>query len=85
MFPGKRARGYIRQLSRVQTALGVLNDLATAERLLAELAPLEPTPAPGTAHAVGLVRGWIAASALPELAGVGKAWRAFSKRKPFWN
>ena len=85
LFPGKRAHGYIRQLSRVQTALGVLNDLATAERLLAELAPLERTPAPGTAHAVGLVRGWVAASALPELAGVGKAWRAFSKRKPFWN
>ena len=85
LFPGRRAHGYIRQLSRVQTALGLLNDLATAERLLTELAPLEPTPAPGTAHAVGLVHGWIAASALPELAGVDKAWRAFAKRKPFWN
>jgi inorganic triphosphatase YgiF len=85
LFPGKRTHGYIRLLSRLQTALGVLNDLATAERLLTELAPLEPTPAPRTAHAVGLVRGWIAASALPELAVIDKAWRAFSKRKPFWN
>ena len=85
LFPERRARAYVRSLSRLQSALGVLNDGASAERLLAELAPPEATIPPRIAYAAGLTRGWIAASQVAGIGVVDKAWRAFAKRKPFWN
>jgi triphosphatase len=85
LFAQRRARAYIRSLSRLQSALGVLNDAATAERLLAELVPPESTSAPRVAHAAGLARGWIAASQANGIGAVDEAWREFARRKPFWN
>jgi inorganic triphosphatase YgiF len=85
LFPDKRGRTYIKALGRLQTALGILNDVATAERLLAELAPPSPTPAPRLVHAAGLVRGWMAATADAEIATATQAWRALGKCKPFWH
>jgi len=85
LFPEKRTRPYLRSLSRLQTTLGVLNDLAVAERLLAELAPPESAGAARAGHAAGLVRGWIAASQANGIGAVEKAWRAFARRKAFWN
>ena len=84
LFPERRARIYVRSLSRLQTSLGVLNDVATAEGLLAELAPPDATSNPRVAHAAGLARGWIAASQASSVGAVDKAWRAFARRKPFW-
>ena len=85
LFADRRARAYVRSLSRLQSTLGVLNDVATAERLLAELAPPETTSAPRVAYAAGLARGWMAASQAGGISAVDKAWRAFAKRKPFWS
>ncbi|MEO8740530.1 MAG: CHAD domain-containing protein [Casimicrobiaceae bacterium] len=85
LFPDRRARTYVRSLSRLQSTLGVLNDVAAAERLLAELAPPESTRAPRVVYAAGLARGWMAASQAGGIGAVDKAWRAFARRKPFWN
>lgn len=84
LYPGTRGRDYIKALIKLQDALGRLNDLATAERLLDQLAP-PGNMDPGIAHAAGIARGWIAAAAAPELARGGKAWRAFAQLKPFWH
>ena len=85
LFADRRARAYVRSLSRLQSTLGVLNDVATAERLLAELAPPETTSAPRVAYAAGLARGWMAALQAGGIDAIDKAWRIFAKRKPFWS
>ncbi len=84
LYRGARSTRYIDALSRLQSALGKLNDFATAERLLDELAPAA-THAPGAAHTAGIVRGWSIAAAATELARADKAARAFAKLKPFWD
>ena len=84
LYRGARSARYIDALARLQGALGKLNDLATAERLLGELAPAV-TRAPGAAHTAGLVLGWCTAVAATELARADKAARAFAKLKPFWE
>ena len=63
---------YIDALARLQGALGKLNDLATAERLLDELVPAGANAA-RNAHAAGIVRGWGIAAAAIELARADKA------------
>jgi CHAD domain-containing protein len=85
LFPERRARAFVRSLSRLQTTLGVLNDVATAERLLAEIVPPDVASNPRVAHAAGLARGWMAASEASNVGALDKAWRAFARRKPFWN
>jgi inorganic triphosphatase YgiF len=84
LFPGKRAEAYVATLSKLQSALGRLNDIEVATRLTAELAPTENVGA-GAAHASGVVRGWLAASRSPELKRLRDAQRAFRKCAPFWQ
>ncbi len=84
LYRGARAARYIEALARLQGALGKLNDIATADRLLDELVPAGAS-APGVAHAAGIVRGWGIALATSELTRADKASRAFAKLKPFWE
>ena len=84
LFPGKRADAYVSALSKLQSALGRLNDLDVATKLVDELAPRESVDA-GGAHAGGVVRGWLAASVAPELKRLRDAQRAFRKCAPFWQ
>lgn len=84
LFPGKRTEAYVAALSKLQSALGRLNDLEVATKLTEELAPKEGVDA-GAAHASGVVRGWLAASAAPELKRLREAQRAFRKCAPFWQ
>jgi triphosphatase len=84
LFPGKRADAYVASLSKLQSALGRLNDLEVARTLVDELAPKEVVDA-GAAHAGGVVRGWLAASLAPELKRLRDAQRAFRKCVPFWR
>ena len=84
LYRGTRAAGYIDALARLQGALGALNDLATADRLLDELVPAGANAA-RNAHAAGIVRGWGIATAAVELTRADKAARAFAKLKPFWE
>jgi inorganic triphosphatase YgiF len=84
LFSGKRTEAYIAALSKLQLLLGRLNDLEIAGKLLDELAPGDDGT-PGVAHAIGVVRGWLAASVAPELKRLRKAARAFGKCEPFWS
>jgi len=84
LFSAKRAEAYIAALSKLQSVLGRLNDFEIAGKLLDEIAPADDG-APGVAHAIGIVRGWLAASVAPELKRLRKASRAFAKCEPFWS
>jgi inorganic triphosphatase YgiF len=83
LFPGKRAEEFVSALGKLQGALGRLNDLAVAGRLLTEVVPTASDPA--LAHAVGIVRGWLAASVAPELKRLGETRRRFAECAPFWD
>ena len=83
LFLGKRAEEYIAGLSKLQGALGRLNDLAVAARLLEEIVP--EAAAADLAQARGIVRGWVAASTAPELRRLREARRRFAQREPFWD
>jgi len=84
LFSAKRAEAYIAALSKLQSVLGRLNDFEIAGKLLDEIAPADDG-APGVAHAIGIVRGWLAASVAPELKRLRKASRALAKCEPFWS
>lgn len=84
LFPARRTEPYVEALSRLQTALGRLNDLEVAARLLDEVAPREHADA-GIAYASGVLRGWLAASTGAELKRLREVQRAFRKCEAFWN
>jgi inorganic triphosphatase YgiF len=84
LFPGRRGEAYVTGLSRLQSALGRLNDLEVAGKLVDELAPREGADA-GAVHAGGVVRGWLAAGVVHELKRLRDAQRAFRKCPPFWE
>jgi inorganic triphosphatase YgiF len=83
LFPGKRAEEYVSALSKLQGALGRLNDLTVGGRVLEESVPAAAEP--GLAHAVGIVRGWLAGSTGPELKRLREARRRFAHCAPFWE
>jgi triphosphatase len=83
LFPSKRTEAYIAALAKLQSALGRLNDLAVADRLLAEVIPAPSDT--GSAQALGIVRGWLAASVTPELKRLREARRRFAQCAPFWE
>jgi inorganic triphosphatase YgiF len=84
LFPEKRAEAYLQALSKLQSALGRLNDFQVAARLVGEIAPSERADVP-IAHATGQVRGWLAASTAAELKRLRDVQRAFRKCEPFWG
>ncbi len=84
LFRGARPSSYVDALSRLQDSLGKLNDAATCEGLLDELAPAH-NATPVLAHSTGIARGWGAAQCARELARLPKVWRNFRRHKPFWN
>ena len=84
LFSAKRAQAYVSALSKLQGALGRLNDLQVAGTLIDELAPRDTADA-AVAHASGVVRGWLAASTHGELKRLGDVQRAFRRCPPFWN
>lgn len=80
----KPARRYIQQLSAFQDALGHLNDVATATRLLHELHDDGSRPAPGEPRAAGIVIGWHARGVTDAEAALVGLWEGFAGAKPFW-
>jgi triphosphatase len=84
LFSQRRAQNYVKSLARLQAVLGRLNDLATAKRLVDELAVPGAT-LPSLEHAAGMARGWIAASEQFALLQVDKAWNRSTKLKSFWD
>jgi triphosphatase len=83
LFPKKRVAPYLAALEELQDILGALNDAVVADRLLAEAVAATKRPVPERVD--GLVRGWMAAVAMKELAGFKHAWREFEDTKPFWR
>ncbi len=83
LYPPKRVKRYIVALEDIQDTLGELNDLATAERLLADAAggteqSLDP-------RAAGIVTGWCAAAASQALARLAGDWKRIKAAKTFWE
>jgi triphosphatase len=81
LFPGKATRRFLRRLSVLQDRLGVLNDGAVADRLLAEIHATKGA----RAHAGGLVRGFLAARAGDARGRIARAWQRFGRLEPFWT
>ncbi len=85
LHAGKRVRPYLEALKQLQDALGHLNDVAVAERLLGSLSEPAGEPRAALGRASGLVLGWLArgvAEAEPE---IQDAWQTFVARRPFWS
>ena len=83
LFPKRRVGPYLAALEQLQDILGALNDVVVADRLLGEAVVATKRPVPERVD--GLVRGWMAAVAMNELAGFKHAWRGFEDAKPFWH
>jgi len=84
LFPNRHAKRFIRRLSKVQDALGQVNDGAVVERLMEELAS-EETDQIEQAFARGVVSGYAAASARGARKEAGKAWERLNALDPFWE
>ena len=79
LFARKEMQRFLRRLARLQDRLGIVNDAVGVDRLLGELG------AAGRGEAGGIVRGFVAATALREREEVAPAWRKFRKHAPFWT
>jgi triphosphatase len=89
LFPGRRARAYAKALSGLQDVLGGLNDMATATRLLGELA-ITPAAskqrgAESVAKTEGILRGWLASCSDRSRSELPRAWLAFREQPRFWK
>lgn len=85
LYDDKPARRYIQQLSAFQDALGHLNDVATATRLLHELHDDGSRPEPGEPRAAGIVIGWHARGVIDAESTLVGLWEGFAGAKPFWS
>jgi len=83
LYANKRVQPYLNALADLQDGLGALNDVATTQRLLASLHTSESGVAQG--KAIGRVTNWVACRCSEFLASMGKAWKAFLRKKPFWE
>jgi CHAD domain-containing protein len=83
LYPQKKVKPYLKELSRLQDVFGYLNDVATAERLLAEVTGGSFHPKP-LLRAEGLVLGWHGYAADDAWPKVKKRWKKLKKTKPFW-
>lgn len=74
-----KVRSYNQAAAALQEELGLLNDLATAQELLARL----DGSTHDTARAIGIVLGWCAHAANANDKQLGKSWKEFSSTKLF--
>lgn len=89
LYKRRRVKPALRRLSRVQDALGSLNDARTGDRLLEELrvrAALEGALGkPMTERAAGIVTGWQAAAIEQSIAAYRARRKALRRLEPFWS
>ncbi|OIR12552.1 inorganic triphosphatase [mine drainage metagenome] len=79
--PGK-SRSFIKDLSRLQDCLGLLNDISSTEKLLHEL--IGPRPGHALDEALHIFIGCNACNVVNSLAQADHAWRKFTHHKSFW-
>lgn len=85
LYPSKITKSYIRSLKGLQQSLGHLNDLATAERLMADLTrSARGEPARQLHRAAGMVEGWYMHAQTLREDDLLNAWKRFRKAKAFW-
>ena len=86
LFAKNAANIYIADLTRFQSGLGYLNDLATARKLSTGVADsLSEARAADMRYAGGLVLGWHGREAARVEARLRKAWRRFQADPGFWT
>ncbi|WP_448189383.1 CYTH and CHAD domain-containing protein [Azospirillum sp. sgz301742] len=85
LYDDKPARRYIQQLATFQDALGHLNDVATATRLLHDLHDDGSRAGSGERRAAGLVIGWHARGVADLEGHLNAQWEGFAGAKPFWS
>lgn len=82
LYPKAARKPYMRALSALQDALGVVNDAVVAQQLA------EETGAAGGRNAMraaGFVAGFKAAEAEAAANAIDRAWEIFDKTPPFWR
>ena len=79
LFKAGATRRYLAAMSSLQNALGVLNDITTARRLLAETKLIED---PGM---LDLVYDWLERDQAKRLVELRRAWKRFAGQTPFWD
>jgi inorganic triphosphatase YgiF len=86
LFAAPRARKYLKRLTALQTALGRINDLETARRVLDGLVAAAPeADRLDQAGAAGRVIGWHAHAVAAAESALIDEWRAFAATRPFWS
>ncbi len=83
LFHGKTPRRYASALADLQDCLGILQDVAVTQPLLASVAEGEDRAA--LVHAAGLVSGWQAAAARRAHERLTRRFERFAARKRFWE
>jgi inorganic triphosphatase YgiF len=85
LYEGRRAKPYLSRLSHIQDSMGLANDLAVAERLVARLAEAPAGDAVLAARGAGTVIGWQAHAAKALEPSLVRDWKGFSAARPFWK
>jgi len=86
LFQKKQAGPYLRRLRALQDGLGHMNDLATAQHLMADFSRgAQGQNAQALNRAGGLVEGWYSHAQKSREDGLLAAWAAFTKGKVFWG
>ncbi len=83
LFHGKAPRRYASALADLQDCLGLLQDVAVTQPLLASVTEGEDRAT--LAHAAGLVSGWQAAAARRARDRLARRFERFTARKRFWE
>ncbi|PSH62087.1 CYTH and CHAD domain-containing protein [Phyllobacterium sophorae] len=76
------SKEYLRQLSRLQDALGEANDIKTSRTLLSGIR--EGVHSPDVHCAIGAVAGWQGHRELAGADRLNNRWRKFKRTAPFW-
>ena len=81
LYASKAADDYLSAVGKLQTLLGTLNDIASAQRMAQTIRDASSGSA---LEGVGLLRGWCAAYAQATRERLPKAWKRFQHCEPFW-
>jgi len=84
LFAPKAAKAYSKRLNSLQDSFGALNDLATAQRLIAQFVTGTATHSPLARAGAALV-AWYAQTADEARGETAEAWAKFAKHPPFWQ
>lgn len=85
LFSGKAQARFHRRLAGLLDRLGHLNDVATAERLIAELTACAGDTEDTWRLAAGAVIGWHARGLIESEAVLVSDWNGFADAEPFWT